>query len=151
MNDSQKKRLNAVRQLLERKNVEDQASLVQLLKTTYGIESNQTAVSRDLHQLGATKKMIAGNMVYDLPQDDASQEILRLAILAVNHNECTIVIDTLPGLAGFVGDYLDMHGDLGVLGTLAGENVLFVTPITIKKIKQVFIKICEILKFKDME
>jgi len=150
MDHNQKDRLNAIRQLLEQKNVEGQASLVQLLKNTYGIESNQTAISRDLHQLGATKKIVAGKTVYDLPQYDASHEILRFAVLSVNHNESLIVVDTLPGLASFVGDYLDLHNDLGILGTLAGENVVFVTPTTIKHIKKVFSKICEILKFKDV-
>lgn len=150
MSHSQKDRLEAVRAILEKRNVEDQSSLVELLKTTYGITSNQTAVSRDLHRLGATKRVISGKLVYDLPQYDASEEILRLAILSVAHNEYLIVIDTLPGLAGFVGDYLDMLNTPEILGTIAGENVVFVTPTTVKEMDAVFKKVCALVKYKEI-
>ncbi|MCH9621546.1 MAG: Arginine repressor [Chlamydiia bacterium] len=151
MTQSQVNRLNAIKKLIEEKNIDDQISLVELLKTSYGIDSNQTAVSRDLQKLGATKKLVSGKLVYDLPQFDASIEILRLAILSIKHNEAIIVIDTLPGLAGFVGDYLDMQISSEILGTLAGENVVFVTPKSIKKIKNFYIEICKILKYKDQK
>jgi transcriptional regulator of arginine metabolism len=151
MSSRREDRMAAIRELLEKQEVGDQGSLIERLATVYGIESNQTAISRDLHQLGATKRMIAGKTVYELPKFDASEEILRLAVLGIDHNESLIVIDTLPGLAGFVGDYLDVRGDLPVLGTLAGENVLFVTPKTTKEMKKCFEKICSILSFRSRE
>jgi transcriptional regulator of arginine metabolism len=151
MKDKSEDRLAAIRELVEQRDVGDQTSLVELLSSRYGIETNQTAVSRDLHKLGATKRMLAGKIIYDLPQYDASEEILRLAVLGVAHNESLIVVDTLPGLAGFVGDYLDVQSDLGVLGTIAGENALFVTPISIESMKNVFESVCQVLNFKRDE
>jgi len=145
---TQEKRHKALQDLISEKNVEDQASLVELLKKRYGIESNQTMVSRDLRQMGATKRMVAGKMVYELPQRDASEEILKLAVRKISHNESLIVIDTLPGLANFVGDYIDLQEEIGVLGTLAGENVLFITPLSTKEIKKVYQTLCTLCKYK---
>ena len=59
-----------------------------------------------------------------------------------------IVITTHPGLAAFVGDFLDKEKGLNVLGSLAGENVVFVVPTSIKHIAKTYKIVCEKLHFK---
>lgn len=140
-----KTRLEAITELIKSRPIEDQATLVELIKENYGIETNQAVVSRDLRSLGVTKHQVDDKMVYELKDADASREILRLAIVNIVHNEALIVITTLPGLSNFVGDFLDMHDELEILGTIAGENTVFVAPTTIKNIKEVFSEICKVL------
>ena len=148
---SAQKRQNAIVDLLKRVDVSDQKQLVELLKKHHGIDTNQVTVSRDLRKLGVVKHVINDTLVYTLPQTDVKKEILRLALLDISHNEVMIVIKTHAGLAAFVGDYIDHHQDLEVLGCLAGENTVFVSPKSIKKIKQTYETLCETLNFKKKD
>lgn len=145
---SAQKRQNAIVDLLKKIAISDQNQLVELLKKYHGIDTNQVAVSRDLRKLGVVKQLINDALIYNLPQTDIETEILRLALIDISYNEVMIVIKTYPGLAAFVGDYIDQNQELEVLGCLAGENVVFVTPKSIKKIKQTYEMLCEKLNFK---
>ncbi|MDP1879398.1 MAG: hypothetical protein Q8K60_00495 [Parachlamydiaceae bacterium] len=141
-------RQNAIKELLTKIAISDQNQLVVLLKENYKIETNQAVVSRDLRKLGVVKKMINGVLTYEMPDIDVSTEIVRLALIDILHNESMIVIKTHPGLAAFVGDCIDECADLEVLGCISGENVVFVTPQSIKNIHKICEKICEKFQFK---
>jgi len=134
----------AILELLKGEIVTDQNHLVELLKTRYGIDTNQAVVSRDLHKLGVIKKQVNGVLSYELPVVDTVSEILRLAIVNIDHNEAMIVVSTQAGLADFVGDSIDQLSGLDLLGCLAGENVVFVAPRSINQIE----KTCELLSQK---
>ena len=127
-------RRKAIRELIKVNPIENQATLVQLLKEKYGIETNQSIVSRDLNDMEVSKHKYKDTMIYETKEVDVSKEILRLGIINIEHNEHLIVVTVLPGLAAFVGDYLDAEKEqLNVLGTIAGENMIFIAPKTIKK------------------
>lgn len=145
------RRHDAIRELIRTTPIEDQQTLVELMKNRYNIETNQSIISRDLRALGVTKSLSRNKMIYELPATDASQEILKLAIVDIVHNESTIIVKTLPGLASFVGDYLDMQSSIEIAGTLAGENTVFVAPISIRRIQEVAGDIARILNFKHEE
>lgn len=145
-------RRKAIKELITSQAVENQVMLVQLLKEKYDITSNQSIVSRDLQEMGISKKKYKDLMIYELQEVDPSKEILRLGILNIEHNEVMIVVTVLPGLAAFVGDYLDSEREeLGVLGTMAGENMIFVAPTSIKIIEDVYKKVSLFLFFKKTE
>lgn len=141
-------RQQAIQQLVKKNSVSDQNQLVALLLDDYGIETNQAVVSRDLRKLGVVKKIINGLLVYEMPDVDVTTEILRLALVDITHNETMIVIKTHPALADFVGDYIDQHSDLEILGCISGENTVFVTPFSIKNISKTYEAICEKFQFK---
>lgn len=141
-------RQNAIKELLKKQYVSDQKQLVDLLKEHYGIETNQAVVSRDLRKLGVLKKIVKGILLYEMPDIDVSAEILRLAIVDITHNESMIVIKTHPALADFVGDCIDQYDDLDLLGCLSGENIVFLTPKSIKNIRKTYAKVCEKFYFK---
>lgn len=148
---STKARQDAIQELVKKIAISDQKQLVKLLKKHYGIEANQAVVSRDLRKLGVVKKSVNDVLVYELPTVDVAAEILRLALVDIVHNETMIVIKTHPALADFVGDCIDQHHDLDVLGCLSGENVVFITPKSIKTIAITYAKICEKFHFKKKE
>ncbi len=143
-------RRDAIKQLIKKHAIEDQATLLDLMNQQYGIETNQSAISRDLHELGVKKGMVDGKLIYELSETNVESELLKLAIIDVVHNETMIVVKTINGLASFVGDVLDRNEEIGLNGTLAGENMVFVSPMSIKKISQVFDKVCEVLYFKKI-
>jgi transcriptional regulator of arginine metabolism len=143
-------RHEAIKELIKSHPIEDQETLVELIKKKYGIDTNQSIVSRDLRQLGVSKHQVNNRMIYELKEYDASREILRLAIMEVDHNESMIVIKTLPGLADFVGDYLDMQEDLLILGNIAGENTIFLVPRAKTSITALYNQVCKILYFKEI-
>lgn len=145
---SAEERQEAIKKLILHANVSDQKQLVQLLKEKHGIQTNQAVVSRDLHKLNIVKKIRNGQLAYEIASIDVKQEILKLAVLDVVHNESMILIKTYPGIADFVGDFLDQCNDLDILGCLSGENTIFVTPKSTKTIKQTYTSLCKRLYFK---
>ena len=66
--------------------------------------------------------------------------MLQLSVLEVKHNEALIVVNTLPGLADFIGDIID-RANLNILGCVSGENTVFITPASTKEIKKVYISV----------
>jgi len=143
-----KERYKMIETLVKEHAIEDQATLVKMLDEEYGFETNQVQVSRDLRRLGISKRKVGNQMIYHVPETDTVLEILRLAIVEVTHNESMIVVKTFPALADFVGDYLDSQEELDILGTLAGENTLLITPSSIKNIKTIFNEVCKVLYYQ---
>ena len=148
-NSLTKERQKAIRELVKKTPISDQKQLIELLMKHYKIDTNQAVISRDLRKLGVVKKLVQGVLVYEIPDIDVKAEILRLACIDIRHNESMIVIETHPGLASFVGDCLDQLNDLNILGCLAGENIVFVSPQSIKDIHRIFDAICEKFYFKQ--
>lgn len=144
-------RKDAIKDLIKKYPVENQDMLVDLLKKDYGIVTNQSVVSRDLRELGVTKYRFKDAMIYELKEINVKQEIMRLGVVDIVHNESMIVVKTLGGLAPFVGDFLDQQTDTGVLATLAGENVVLVTPKSVKNIQKVFEAVCQSVHFKKSQ
>lgn len=142
-------RKSAIQELIKAHAIEDQAALLELLKTKFGIETNQAAISRDLRSLGIAKRLRGDAMVYELPTVDVVTEILHYAVQSIDHNETLIVINTVPGTADFVGDFLDEQHDLNILATLAGENVVFVAPKSIKTIAELAEQLSQRIKRKE--
>ena len=141
-------RQKALSDLISKEAVGDQKTLVALLAESYGIQTNQTVISRDLRSLGVVKRQIKDQLIYALPKIDVTTEILKLAIVDIRYNETTIVVKTHPGLADFVGDCIDERLDTETLGCMAGENVVFVVPESTKKIKKTFETVCAKLHFQ---
>lgn len=105
----------------------------------HGIASSQPKISRLLHQIGAVKLVDnQGKTQYRLPHEaglihelTSPQEktLIRQWILSVCTNETLIIIHTTPGAAGMVARIIDQHRvDLDILGTIAGDDTIFVAP-----------------------
>lgn len=141
-------RMEAIKELIDKELISDQQMLLDRLNKIYQIETNQAAISRDLRKLGVVKKLQKGKMSYALPSVDVQAELLSLALVSIQHNEAMIVIKTHPALADFVGDCIDQHTDLDILGCISGENTVFVTPKSTKDIAKVSDELCKKFSFK---
>ena len=149
MKDTARDRIEAIRHLVKTHTICDQLTLVTLLKTEFGIVTNQTVVSRDLRKLNVIKCDRDGQLVYELPKKSVTEEILQLAIVDIKHNGSMIVIKTQPALAAFVGDQIDACADLPILGCLAGENTVFVTPESVTCIHEAYLALCQKMNIKE--
>ena len=117
---------------LREKNVGSQEELVARLGLA-GIAATQATVSRDLDELGAIKLRHNGGVRYALPEagnpaQGAAMLDRLLADWATDIVEAAglVVIKTPPGSANLVANALDGAQIDGVVGTIAGDDTIFV-------------------------
>ena len=113
-----------------------------------GFLINQARVSRMLHKIGAIKMNEGNHVVYRLPTEIVKvspKDTLKQLTISIRHNESVIVIQTASGSAQSVARLLDLEQNSDVLGTVAGDDTIFVAPVTIKKINVVYQHICKTL------
>jgi transcriptional regulator of arginine metabolism len=103
-----------------------------------GIEVNQSTVSRALKRLAAVKQAEGDAIVYRLPREVTRANYtgsISDLVLSVEHNETMIIIRTVAGSASFVGEFLD-HAHLKLmLGSIAGDDTLFIAPRSTRDIE----------------
>ncbi len=69
-------------------------------------------------------------MVYCLPAElgvPTTTSPLKNLVLDVDHNDAVVVIHTSPGAAQLIARLLDSLQIPGILGTIAGDDTIFVT------------------------
>lgn len=94
---------------------------------------NQSKVSRMLSKFGAVRtRNTKMEMVYHLPAElgiPTTSSPLRNLVIDIDHNESLIVVRTSPGAAQLIARLLDSMGKAeGILGTIAGDDTIFITP-----------------------
>jgi transcriptional regulator of arginine metabolism len=131
---ARRERQGAILRLIAEREIATQADLAQALHEA-GYEAVQTTVSRDIQELGLRKvRGSGGRLVYAPPgaaDSDTVREltqILRRTALSVEANDSLVVIQTPRGLAAALADAIDDSSHPLVLGTIAGENTIFVAP-----------------------
>lgn len=139
--------VEAVKKLLANGHATTQENIRQSL-AEQGIVVNQSKISRLLRKLGAVKMFNQQEAVYSLPLEPLlpSHSPLGQLVLDIVANETMLVIRTNPGSASLVARLLDHHYQaLQILGTLAGDDTLFVVPKSIKLLKKVSADIRKLL------
>lgn len=138
-NDS-RDRLQALRGLLDEGSLSTQDELREKLEKQEFVVT-QSTISRDLRKLGAVKAIDSdGRTVYRLGDEGvapvpASLSSLAALVVDIATNGSIIVVHTTPGSASLVARHLDNHRPGGILGTLAGEDTIFVAPASLKNVK----------------
>ena len=135
------KRQQKILNLIQAKNIATQEELTEFLsKAEFGV--TQSSVSRDLEQLGIIKV----NGFYALPK--ASNEARESGLLSLETSgDNLIVAKCESGLASAVAVRIDNARIVEIVGTLAGDDTIFVAvkdakaqKATIKKIWEMFEK-----------
>lgn len=104
--------------------IHSQADVVKVLKS-HGIRVTQATASRDLEELGAVRgKGLDGRMVYQLPK--TPPVLLGERTLEIKSNGQMLVVKTAPGAAQLVASRIDSAIIQGVMGTIAGDDTIFV-------------------------
>jgi len=140
-------RLTALRQLLSEGVSSTQEELVDELRIRK-FNVTQSTISRDLRRLGAVKMIDANSRtIYRLPEEPmvnpVSQSGLKGLLIDIQNNGAVIVIHTSPGSASLVARHLDTVKPHGIIGTLAGDDTIFVAPASIREIDKTMAAILE--------
>ena len=125
--ESRQKRQRAIQDILRHQPVGNQAQLVALLQEQ-GIPATQSSVSRDLKQLGITK-LDQGYAEIVPSADDAARELGLVAEFVRDIQPAgphLTVIRTGVGAAQRVAVYLDRSNWPEIVGTLSGDDTIFV-------------------------
>lgn len=128
-----------IKELITKRHIGTQDELVNLLRHA-GLSVTQATLSRDLQELRIARVHSTEGAYYALSPEQEEQRLqsyIALEIESIDHNEALVVIKTLPGRAQGVAELIDAMHHPDVLGTLAGDNTIFVTPRSTKKIARV--------------
>lgn len=136
-------------ELLEQNLVSSQMQLSELLKNK-GVEITQGTLSRDLDELGAKKiRPDSGRAFYAVgnteetiaPTTVGTREKLRKMLddllVSSDHSGNIVVLRTPPGAAAFLASFIDRVSMDEVVGTIAGDDTVFVLardPLTGKEL-----------------
>ncbi|KAI97640.1 arginine repressor [Haemophilus influenzae] len=131
----------AFKELLNQERFGSQSEIVDALKKQGFTGINQSKISRMLSKFGAVRtRNTKMEMVYCLPNELSvpnTSSPLKNLVLDVDHNTMLIVIKTTPGAAQLIARLLDSIGKSeGILGTIAGDDTIFVTPTNDKPIDE---------------
>jgi len=130
------RRQMSIKQIIMTKPIKSQDELCKELGKI-GIDVTQATLSRDLRDLGVVRLAMPEGMRYALhpeSEDRRMAAFLGYEIEWVDANESMVVIRTLPGRAQGVAEVLDSLHLPEILGTLAGDNTIFITPRSVKKV-----------------
>lgn len=118
---SKKKRQEALRQIIYSSKVSAHHELIDALKAK-GFAATQSSISRDLNELGIIKK---GGYYY-LPSSVNEGQITPPLTSIMTAGKNLLVLKTLPSMAPSMASIIDGQKLVGVLGTVAGDDTVFV-------------------------
>ncbi|MFQ3235058.1 MAG: transcriptional regulator of arginine metabolism [Paraglaciecola sp.] len=144
--NKQEELIKAFKDILKAENFGSQGDIVDALKTENFDNISQSKVSRMLSKFGAVRTRNArGEMVYCLPPElgmPTARSPLRQLVLDIVHNNVMIIIRTSPGAAQLIARLLDSLSQKdGVLGTIAGDDTIFIAPSDITKIEDIRVRV----------
>jgi transcriptional regulator of arginine metabolism len=146
--------VQAFKDLLKQEQFSSQADIAEALKSQGFENISQSKVSRMLSKFGAVRTRNARQeMVYCLPAElgmPTAKSPLKQLVLDIEHNDVMVIIRTSPGAAQLIARLLDsLSKNDGVLGTIAGDDTIFIAPTDVKAIKQTIVKL-EALFLKNL-
>lgn len=123
----------AFKALLKEEKFSSQSEIVNALQEMGFENINQSKVSRMLSKFGAVRtRNTKMEMVYQLPAElsvPTTSSPLKNLVVDIDHNDVLIVVKTSPGAAQLIARLLDSIGKSeGILGTIAGDDTIFITP-----------------------
>ena len=142
--------VEAFKALLKEERYGSQGVIVEALQQQGFTNISQSKVSRLLSKYGAVRTRNARQeMVYCLPAEvgiPSTRAPLSQLVLDIQHNDVMVIIRTTPGAAQLIARLLDSVGKKeGVLGTIAGDDTIFIAPLkvsdidfTLAKVKELF-------------
>jgi transcriptional regulator of arginine metabolism len=127
------KRQAKIMEIISNKNIETQEQLLFELQEA-GFHTTQATISRDIKELRVIKELTSlGVYRYAAAADEVSgtftarmNTIFRECITNFDYAQNLIVIHTLPGLASAAASAIDAMNLSVILGTLAGDDTVFV-------------------------
>jgi transcriptional regulator of arginine metabolism len=128
-----------IKQIITHQAIANQDELCKALKKA-GFDVTQATLSRDMKELGIARVHTQDGVRYELRPESEERRLkafIGYEVERIDSNEVFVVIKTLPGRAQGVAEIIDGLQHPLILGTIAGDNTIFVTPTTTRRIKEV--------------
>lgn len=142
-------RQRAILRILGRRKVHNQEELLKYLEKE-GIKATQATISRDLAQLNIVKMHSAedSSVFFSVPSDslrvvpDVAQSVTGIVSISFSLPIC--VVKTSPGYANMIGAVIDTKFGELIMGSVAGDDTLFLVlrqGTTVEDVKNQFSEI----------
>ncbi len=138
--------------IIEKNDIETQEDLADALRLR-GIQVTQATVSRDIKELRLLKVLTpTGTYKYataDKAENGLNDRFIRMlaeSVLSVAASANMIVIKTLSGSAAVAAEALDSFHWPEVLGTIAGDNTIFMVVRSLEEVPLVVDRIQDMMK-----
>lgn len=145
-------RQGKILELIKSFEIETQEELTSQLKNM-GINVTQATVSRDIKELGLVKVLSkSGKYKYvaiDNNQDHSLDRLINIfknSIISIKPAGQLLVIKTLPGAAQVSGSAIDALGIDEIIGTIAGDDTLFLAISKLENVNNVVDYFYELLE-----
>jgi len=127
----------AIKQIIANRTINTQSELASAMRKE-GFKTTQATLSRDMKELGIAWVYTPSGAKYMLNPEQEEERLTTLIGMEIENieaNETVVVVKTLPGRAQGVAEIIDHLRLPSVLGTLAGDNTVFILPRSTKNIK----------------
>lgn len=122
-----------IMEIITTHNVETQEQLLEELENA-GFRSTQATISRDIKELRVVKELTSfGTYRYTTSSNELNgsfssrlNTIFRECVTGFDYAQNMVVIHTMPGLASAAASAIDAMNMSIILGTLAGDDTVFV-------------------------
>ncbi|MDF2948703.1 MAG: argR [Sedimentibacter sp.] len=136
-------RQTKILELISKREIETQEELAEGLKAM-GIDVTQATISRDIKELRLVKVM-SKNGKYKYATIGQSQEgitdrlykIFENSVVSIDNAMNIIVLKTIPGAAQICASAIDYMGVDEIVGTLAGDDTVFVAIRSLESVELV--------------
>ena len=136
-------RQDKILELIKNNEIETQETLAEMLADN-GFSVTQATISRDIKELQLIKTLTPeGRYKYTLPTSSQTavhsgrfEKIFKNTVTEIKHSGKIIVLKTLSGCANAAGEAVDSLKPEGVIGSLAGDNTVFLVVDSPKRAPQ---------------
>lgn len=142
----------AILDIIEKNDIETQEELADALRMR-GIQVTQATVSRDIKELRLLKVLTpSGSYKYataDKAENGLTERFIRMlaeSVLSVADSGNMIVVKTLSGSAAVAAEAIDSFHWPEVLGTIAGDNTIFMVIRSEEDVRCVVDRIQDMMK-----
>jgi transcriptional regulator of arginine metabolism len=136
---NKRERQQKILSLIRARPIGTQEDLRALLEKA-GVLATQSSVSRDLEELGVVKQ----HGHYTLPRTNGAPA---RGLLSLDHaGDSLVIARTVPGLASAVAVEIDAAGIPEIVGTIAGEDTIFIAVRDTKSQRAAMKQIWELFK-----
>ncbi|RNC29241.1 MAG: Arginine repressor [Candidatus Dichloromethanomonas elyunquensis] len=146
------RRQKKIQELIANETVRTQEELAQKLLEN-GFPVTQATISRDIKEMGLVKvpgqgdeyRYAVRSELHPVSYQERLKRMCRESVVSYDDSENIIVVKTIPGNAQALASLLDSAGWREVIGTVAGDDTIFLLVKSKDKVKTILLRISEML------
>jgi transcriptional regulator of arginine metabolism len=142
-----------IKHIITHQAIASQDELCQALRKA-GFDVTQATLSRDMKELGIARVNTPDGVRYVLHVESEERRLTSLIgyeIESIDANESIVVVKTLPGRAQGVAEIIDNMHHPAILGTIAGDNTIFVSPSAVGRTDEVLRLLRDLMAEKRLQ